>query len=170
MIAGVAVASPRAFDRVVEGAKRVVLGDEQGGERTGRGRDPDGEGASGSPASDTCDAIVEAYHLAAPPSDDAVALQRASEVVRENCAKNPEAKGLVNALERQARNAERHAERAAEQAQRAAERAEGKASRGGGQGSSGSNAGGDGPGGNGAGNGGGSNAGGNGNGNGGGAG
>lgn len=131
MIAGVAVASPRAFDRVVEGAKRVVMGEEQGGERTGRGRDPDGEGASGSPASEACDAILEAYHLAAPPSDDPVALQHAIDVVRGNCAKNPQAKGLVNALGRQVRNAERQAERAAEKEQRAAERAERKAERGG---------------------------------------
>lgn len=122
MVAGVAVASPRAFDRVVEGAKRAVLGEGAADERTGGGRDPDTEGASGSPASDRCAAIVDAYRAAAPPSDDASALQHAIEVVHANCERHPQAKGLVNALERLARNAERKAEREAEKAERKAEK------------------------------------------------
>lgn len=159
MVAGVAVASPRAFDRVVEGAKRAVLGEGAADPRTGGGRDPDTAGASGSPASDRCAAIVDAYRAAAPPSDDASALQHAIEVVHANCERQPQAKGLVNALERLARNAERRAERAAEKAERKAEKTERRAGGSGGHGPpSGSHAGGNG--------GGNSNAGGNGTGNG----
>ena len=112
LVAGVALASPRAFDRVVQQAKHAVMGGDEGDERTGRGRDPGGEGASGSPASDGCSAIVEAYRQAAPPSDDASALHHAIDVVSANCEKNPQASGLIRALQRLATNAERQAERA----------------------------------------------------------
>lgn len=110
MVAGVAVASPKTFNRLVREAQRSVLGEHQGDERTGQERDPGAEGASGSLASDACDAIVEAYRSAAPPSDDVPALRHAIDVVRDNCDRNPQAGGLVNALQHQIANAERKAE------------------------------------------------------------
>jgi hypothetical protein len=100
MVAGVAAASPNAFDRVVTEAKKAVLGDHGGGRTTREGRDPDDEGATGSVPVDGCGEIVTAYRRAAPPSDDAEALARAIEVVQENCARSPQARGLVVAFNR----------------------------------------------------------------------
>ena len=57
-----------------------------------------GSGAAGSPAS-TCSATVVAVRANMPVADDTTGIAHALSVLEANCAKNPQAQGLINAIQ-----------------------------------------------------------------------
>jgi hypothetical protein len=109
LFAGAAAANPAAFDRAMTRATSILFGPQEDGQR-GRGGGEGGRRASPTHDADECSAIVEAFLLASPPSGDVHGLAHAIEVVEANCEKNPQANGLLNALQRLIVNAEKHAE------------------------------------------------------------
>jgi hypothetical protein len=109
LFAGAATANPAAFDRAMIRAASILFGPQENGER-GRGGGEGGRRASPTHDADECSAIVEAFQQASPPSGDVHGLAHAIEVVEANCEKNPQANGLLTALQRLIVNAEKHAE------------------------------------------------------------
>lgn len=111
LFGGAAFANPAAFERAVGRATSVLFGPPERAEGPGGHGGAGGGGGSGerSHDPDECTALVDAYGLAAPPSGDVRGIEHAIEVVEANCRKNPQAKGLLTALDRLLRNAERHA-------------------------------------------------------------
>ncbi len=57
-----------------------------------------GSGATGSPAG-TCSATVAAVRANMPAADDTTGIAHALSVLEANCAKNPQAHGLINAIQ-----------------------------------------------------------------------
>jgi hypothetical protein len=104
------MANPAAFDRAMIRATTILFGPQEDGRASHRS----GDGGRQSPSTheaDQCSAIVDAFQQASPPSGDVNGIAHAIEVVEANCEKNPQASGLLNALQRLIANAQKHAER-----------------------------------------------------------
>src|SRR2546425_7125180 len=115
IIAGAAAAFPSGFYSVVHGAAHAVGLDHSAGSVDAQnphahsGKAGTGAGQTTGHTTADCQAIVTAVLASPPTQGDVHGIEHAIAVVEANCEKNPQAQGLLNALQHLEANATKHA-------------------------------------------------------------